>query len=111
MANQSKQNSFDLEFKGYTIRFESAHAGGYIVNCFDMTEKQRIYRVLICDLEEFFWLADELEACIEGYEARLAELKAEHHPEVIQRAKTLAAHGIKGALGAAYAARPMRPQV
>lgn len=107
MANQN-QTSFNLELNGYTVRFESAPAGGYIVNCFDMTEKQCLYRVQILDLAELFWSMDEIETRIEVHVHELAEMKGEHPPEVLDRAKVLAGYGIKGALGAAYAARPMK---
>lgn len=42
------------------------------------------------------------------YARPLSEATTKHPPEVLERAQALTKYGIKGALGAAYAARPMR---
>lgn len=88
--------TFNLTFakEGYIVRLEGV-PGGYVVNCIDIREGQRIYRVLIVDLAELFWAVDEIEACIDVHEEQLAEMRAEHPPEVLRRAKALAQLGIK----------------
>lgn len=109
MNNQPQATRFKLNFyEGYAICFESAPCG-FRIECLDTRENQRIYQAEVADIEDVCWAMGEIHVCLQGYEAQLAEMKAEHSPEVLRVAKELAQMGIKNALAAAYSARPMRP--